>query len=359
MLDALEDRAPGGAGHLTPAPVVRPFRAGDAAAWNAFVQESREATFFHLAQWREVLERAFGHATHYLLAERGGTLCGVLPLAEVRSLLFGHVLVSTPFCVYGGAVAEDAGVYQALVSRACELAQSLRVDHLELRNRRRMHPQWPARDLYVTFRRPISPNAEENMRAIPRKQRAMVRKGAKEGLRAEVHRDIERHYATYAESLRNLGTPVFARRYLAELQRAFGEDCEILSVEHRGRPVASCMSFYFRDEVLPYYGGGTRVARALAGNDFMYWEVMERARQRGSRWFDFGRSKRGTGSYDFKRFWGFEPLQLYYEYHLVRAAAAPDLSPANPRYSRLIAGWQRLPLWLSRLAGPPLAKYLG
>jgi FemAB-related protein (PEP-CTERM system-associated) len=359
LLDVLEDRAAGGAGRPTPAPVVRPFRAGDAAAWNAFVQERPEATFFHLAQWREVLERSFGHATHYLLAERDGTLCGVLPLAEMRSLLFGHVLVSTPFCVYGGALAGDAGAYQALVSRACELAGSLGVDHLALRNRQRLHPQWPARDLYVTFRRPISPDAEENMRAIPRKQRAMVRKGVKEGLRSEVHHDIDRHYATYAESLRNLGTPVLARRYFAELQRVFGENCEILSVEHRGRAIASCMSFYFRDEVLPYYGGGTREARALAGNDFMYWEVMERARQRGSRWFDFGRSKRDSGSYDFKRFWGFEPQQLYYEYHLVRAAAVPELSPTNPRYGRLIAAWQRLPLWLARLAGPPLAKYLG
>lgn len=359
MLEVLEDRAGGGAGHPASAPAVRQFRAGDAAAWNAFVQESPEATFFHLAQWREVLERSFGHVTHYLLAERAGTLCGVLPLAEVRSRLFGHTLVSTPFCVYGGALAQDPGVYEALVLRACELARSLGVDHLELRNRRRMHPQWPARELYVTFRRPISPDADENLRAIPRKQRAMVRKGAKEGLRAEVHRDVGRHYATYAESLRNLGTPVFAQRYLAELQRVFGEDCEILAIEHRGRAIASCMSFYFRDEVLPYYGGGTRAARSLAGNDFMYWQVMERARQRGSRWFDFGRSKRGTGSYDFKRYWGFEPEQLYYEYHLVRAAAVPELSPANPRYGRLIAAWQRLPLWLTRLAGPPLAKYLG
>jgi FemAB-related protein (PEP-CTERM system-associated) len=359
LLDVLADRAAHGAGRMAAAPVVRAFRDGDVAAWNAFVQRTPEATFFHLAQWREVLERSFGHATHYLLAERDGALCGVLPLAQVRSLLFGHALVSTPFCVYGGAVAQDEEAYQALMARACEIAHSLGVDHLELRNCRRRHPQWPARDLYVTFRRPISPDAEENMRAIPRKQRAMVRKGAKEGLRAELHRDVERHYATYSESLRNLGTPVFARRYLAELQRAFGEDCEILSIEHGGRAIASCMSFYFRDEVLPYYGGGTREARALAGNDFMYWQVMERARQRGSRWFDFGRSKRGTGSYDFKRFWGFEPSPLHYEYHLVRAAAVPELSPANPRYGHLIAVWRRLPLWLTQLAGPPLAKYLG
>jgi FemAB-related protein (PEP-CTERM system-associated) len=341
------------------APVVRSYRDGDQAAWNAFVLAHRDGTFFHLVQWREVLRRAFGHATHYLLAERHARICGVLPLAEVRSLLFGHTLVSTPFCVYGGIIAADPRAHEALAAGACELARALGVDYLEMRNRRSVHPDWPCKDLYVTFRRPISPDAEENLRVIPRKQRAMVRKGGKEGLRAELHRDVSRHYAVYSESLRNLGTPVFSRRYFAELQRAFGEDCEILTVMHRDRPVASCLSFYFRDEVLPYYGGGSLAARGLAGNDFMYWSVMERARQRGSRVFDYGRSKRGTGSYDFKRYWGFEPEPLYYEYFLVNATAVPDLSPVNPRYERMIAAWRHLPLWLTRLAGPPLAKYLG
>jgi FemAB-related protein (PEP-CTERM system-associated) len=347
------------AGVAATAPVVRPFRAGDDAAWDAFVRAREDGTFFHLAQWRLVLDRAFGHATHYLLAERGGAICGVLPLAELRSRLFGHALVSTPFCVYGGVVASDAAAHEALTEHACGLARSLGVDHLEMRNRRRRNPDWPCKDLYVTFRRPISPDAEENMRAIPRKQRAMVRKGGKEGLRVELHGDVARHYATYSESLRNLGTPVFSRRYLEVLKDIFGDDFEILAVMHGDKPIASCLSFYFRDEVLPYYGGGTQTARELAGNDFMYWEVMERARQRGSRLFDFGRSKRGTGSYDFKRYWGFEPEQLYYEYHLVGGKAVPDLSPVNPRYERLISAWRRLPLWASRLAGPPLAKYLG
>jgi FemAB-related protein (PEP-CTERM system-associated) len=361
LLDALEDRTAAGAARAEEpaAPVVRPFRDGDETLWNEFVLSQRDGTFFHLAQWREVLRRAFGHAAHYLLAERDGRICGVLPLAELRSLLFGHALVSTPFCVYGGIVASDQRTHDALTATACALARSLEVDHLEMRNRRRSHPGWPGKDLYVTFRKAIGPDAEQNMQAIPRKQRAMVRKGIKEGLRSEVHRDAARHHATYSESLRNLGTPVFSRRYPELLLEFFGADCEILTVMHGDQAVASCMSFYFRDEVLPYYGGGTFAARGLAGNDFMYWEVMERARQRGSRVFDYGRSKRGTGSYDFKRYWGFEPEQLYYEYFLVKATVVPDLSPVNPRYERMIAAWRHLPLWLTRLAGPPLAKYLG
>ncbi len=338
---------------------TRAFAARDREAWNAFVEANPDGTFFHLAEWQDVLRRAFGHRLHYLLAERGGEITGVLPLAEVKSLLFGHALVSTPFCVYGGIVAADAASHAALTSAACELAQRLGVDHLEMRNRHRQHPEWPSKDLYVTFRKAFTPDPEKNLAAIPRKQRAVVRKGIKAGLDVETDGDVDRHYAMYSESLRNLGTPVFSRRYLEILCDTFGEDCEILTVSHNGSPVASCLSFYFRDEVLPYYGGGSLAARSVGGNDYMYWQIMERARERGCRIFDYGRSKRGTGAFDFKKYWGFDPEPLFYEYYLVKAAEMPNLSPTNPRYQRMIETWRRLPLGITQVIGPPVAKYLG
>lgn len=328
-------------------------------AWDAFVRAHPEGTFFHLAGWRTVLQRAFGHRTHYLVAREGGEVRGVLPLAEVKSLLFGHALVSTPFCVYGGIVAADEAAKAALEARACALARELGVDHLEMRNRRRQHPDWPVKDLYVTFRKAIDADSEKNLLAIPRKQRAMVRKGIQKGLRAEIDATPDRHYAMYSESLRNLGTPVFSKRYLEILQEVFGEDCEILTVTHEAAPVASVLSFYFRDEVLPYYGGGTLAARSVSGNDFMYWSVMERAREGGRRLFDYGRSKRGTGSFDFKAYWGFEPEPLCYEYFLVKRRGMPNLSPTNPKYEAMIRIWRRLPVGLTRLIGPPVAKHLG
>jgi FemAB-related protein (PEP-CTERM system-associated) len=338
---------------------VRSFASSDRAAWNAYVRTHVEGTFFHLAEWQDVLARAFGHRSHYLLAERRGSIAGVLPLAEMKSLLFGHALVSTPFCVYGGVVADDEPVHTALTAAACTLARSLGVGHLEMRNRRRQHPDWPVKDLYVTFRKAIDPDADKNMLAVPRKQRAMVRKGFKEGLRVEIDERVDRHYDLYSESLRNLGTPVFARRYLEILKDVFGEACDIVTVLKGDRAVASVLNFYFRDEVLPYYGGGTQEARAVAGNDYMYWQVMERAREKGCRVFDYGRSKRGTGAFDFKTYWGFEPEPLHYEYYLVRRKEMPNLSPANPRFGRAIDLWRKLPLKLTQTVGPPLAKYLG
>ena len=338
---------------------VRPAQDLDRSAWNAFVFAHTDGTFFHLAEWQDVLRRAFGHRTHYLLVERRGDIQGVLPLAEVKSALFGHALISTPFCVYGGIVAADDAAHAALEQAACALARRLGVDHLEMRNRTRRHPDWTCKDLYVTFRKEISEDSERNMLAIPRKQRAMVRKGIKEELRAEVDERVDRLYDMYSSSLRNLGTPVFSRRYLRILKEVFGDACDIVTILKDDRPVASVLNFYFRDEVLPYYGGGTPEARAVAGNDFMYWQVMERARLKGCRIFDYGRSKRGTGAFDFKTYWGFEPEPLYYEYFLVKRREIPNLSPTNPKFSKAIELWRRMPLRLTQLVGPPVAKYLG
>lgn len=342
-------------GHVT----VRRFLEEDRDAWNRFVNAHPDGTFFHLAEWQGVLRRAFGHRTHYLMVEQSGQIRGVLPLAEVKSLVFGHALVSTPFCVYGGILAMDDASHSALERAACDLACKLGVGHLEMRNRQRRHPAWPCKELYVTFRKEISDDPERNMLAIPRKQRAMVRKGIKENLRVEVDARVDRHYEMYSESLRNLGTPVFARRYLGILKETFGDACDIVTVLKGDAAVASVLNFYFRDEVLPYYGGGTHLARAVAGNDFMYWQVMERARQRGCHWFDYGRSKRGTGAFDFKVNWGFEPEPLYYEYYLVKRTEVPNLSPANPKFGKAIEIWRRLPLRLTQFVGPPIAKYLG
>jgi FemAB-related protein (PEP-CTERM system-associated) len=291
--------------------------------------------------------------------ESDGRIRGVLPLAHVKSALFGNALVSTPFCVYGGIVASDEIAAAALEQAACELARRLDVDYLEMRNRVRRHPDWPCKDLYVTFRKEIDADPEKNMLAIPRKQRAMVRKGIKEELRSEIDESVDRHYDMYSESLRNLGTPVFSRNYLRVLKEVFGDHCDIVTILKGDRAVASVLNFYFRDEVLPYYGGGTSEARAVAGNDYMYWAVMERAREKGCRIFDYGRSKKGTGAYDFKTHWGFEPEQLHYEYFLVKRKEMPNLSPTNPKYGKAIELWRRFPLKLTQFIGPFVAKYLG
>lgn len=338
---------------------VRRYTPDDRARWDAFVAVCPQSTFFHRAGWERVISRGLGHRCHYLLVERGGDIEGVLPLAEVRSRLFGHSLVSTPCCVYGGALARSAEARQALTAAAVDLATELRVGALEVRNREAVCRDWPSKDLYVTFRREIAATADENLKLIPRKQRAMVRKGIAGGLNACQTDDLDRFFRVYAESVRNLGTPVFSRGFFSALCEEFPSETELSLVVSGRRDVAGVLSFYFRDEVLPYYGGSRPVARELKANDFMYWDLMVRAAARGVRIFDFGRSKAGTGAYDFKRNWGFEPLPLHYEYYLVEAHSVPQHNPSNPKYRHFISLWKRLPLPVANAVGPLFSRHLG
>lgn len=336
--------------------------AEERARWDAFVQQCPEATFFHLSGWQTVIEKCYGHPTWFFYVEENGVITGVLPLARMKSRMFGHYLASTPFCVYGG-VAAITDTARALLDKAAEeLAASLGVGHLEYRQYAPAHPgdaKWQTKDLYYTFRKAISGDDEENMNAIPRKQRAMVRKGIKLNLEGEVDDNVDRFFTCYATSVHRLGTPVFSKKYFALLKEVFKDDCEVRVIVQDGQLVAGVLSFFFRDEVLPYYGGGMDLAREVAGNDFMYWNLMQASAAKGYRVFDFGRSKKGTGAFDFKKNWGFTAQPLPYEYQLFASDALPDVNPLNPKFQLFIKVWKKLPLPLANMLGPHIVKHLG
>ncbi len=339
---------------------LKPGDAAVASRWDNFVFACPEATFFHRAGWQQVMVEVFGHATHYLYAERDGAIVGVLPLAQVKSMLFGHALVSLPFAVYAGVAASDEEAARALEAEAERIAQQLGAQHLEFRQLQRQHESWPRQELYVTFRKEILPEEEANMLAIPRKQRAMVRKGIKNGLVATFDPDVERFFALYADNVHRHGTPALPKRYFQTLRRLFGDDCSVLTVTTaEGQLLSTVLSFYFRDEILPYYAGDDEAARDLAANDFKYWELMRHACARGLKTFDYGRSKIGTGPYSFKKNWGFEPQPLHYEYRLYKRDAVPQNNPANAKYKLMIETWRKLPLPVANWLGPFVVKSLG
>jgi FemAB-related protein (PEP-CTERM system-associated) len=340
--------------------IVKELAAADIARWDAFVERCPTATFFHKAGWKRVLETSFGHRTFFLYAERGGQIVGVLPLAQVKSRLFGNALTAMAFCVQGGPATDDAVAKAALDRRALELADQLDVDHLEYRSETPTQEGWQVKqDLYVTFRRALETDPEKNLTAIPRKQRAEVRKGLDMGLDCALEDGADNVWAIYAESVRNLGTPVFGRRYFRALKAEFGEACECLVLRKDGEIASGVLSFYFRDQVLPYYGGGSHAARGLRANELMYYDIMRRASAKGCRVFDFGRSKLGTGAFNFKKNWGFKPIALNYEYKLRRGDKLPELNPLNPKYRLMIETWKRLPLAVANTVGPWVARSLG
>ncbi|HET7085351.1 MAG TPA: FemAB family XrtA/PEP-CTERM system-associated protein [Rhizomicrobium sp.] len=332
----------------------------DKARWDAFVLSQDQGSFFHRSGWHGIFRDIFRLDPRYLIAERGGEIAGVLPLVHQRSRLFGNALIAAPFCVEGGPLAVDEPARQALAEAAVELQGDLKTPYVEFRSRRAQEAGWTVRkDLYATFSGPLSADDQENLKAIPRKQRAVVRKTLDSKLVSETPDGIDETFRVYAESVRNLGTPVFAKRYFSALRRVFGADCDTVVIKEDGVPVSAVLNFYHRDTVLPYYGGGTSAARRNGANDFLYWEVMRRAVLRGYRRFDFGRSKAGTGAFAFKKNWGFEPEWLEYEYHFLPGETMPDKNPLNPKYRLFIEAWKKLPLPLANLMGPWLIRGLG
>tara|TARA_R110002096_G_scaffold181301_6_gene358868 strand:- start:5456 stop:6472 length:1017 start_codon:yes stop_codon:yes gene_type:complete len=334
----------------------------DIEIWNQYVNQSSDSTFFHLAQWQTIFEKILNHRPYYLMAKASDKVVGIFPLVQVKSRLFGNALISVPFAVYGGAIADNEAAHNALSERAVELANELKVDYVEVREQQRSEfasPDWQEKNLYVTFQKELFDNEEENFKAIPRKQRAVVRKAIEYGLTSEWDTNADRFYAMYSESVRNLGTPVLSRKYYQSLMDTFGEKCKVLTILDKGVPVSSVLNFYFKDQVLPFYGGGPAQARACRANDFMYWELMRLSVAQGIKVFDFGRSKDGAGSYRFKKHWGFSPQPLHYRFHLINTSSLPDLSPVNPKYQLAIRMWQKLPLPVTHILGPVIARNLG
>lgn len=336
----------------------------EVARLESFVAGHPDGTAFHRPVWLIAVARGTANRAIALIAEQGGDIRGYLPLTEAHSPLFGRVLVSSGFAVGGGVLAVDDRAAKALFTALEELAQRRSCPAIELRGGSlpTAFGGWSIRqDSHCGFEASLAADDEAQLTWIPRKQRAEVRKGLAGELTVEVGSeaaDRTAHYAVYAESVRNLGTPVFPKALFDSVLDAFGSEADILTVRSQGNAVASVLSLYHKGAVMPYWGGGTWDARRLRANDRMYFELMLHARRRGCSRFDFGRSKTGSGPYDFKRNWGFEPQPLSYASWTAPGSPARDADPTSASNSAKIELWKRLPLSIANLIGPHIARGL-
>ena len=326
------------------------------AAWDRYARSAPAGTFFHQLGWRWLVERVFDHRAHYLLARRDAAITGILPLFEMKSLLFGHSLVSVPFAIGGGVAADDPETAAGLVRRARELAERLGVDYLELRSEHTVADDLLTKDLYVTFRADLAEGEEAWLKRMERKRRQMMNYVAKDAAgfswtTAGIE-ELPLFYRMFSESMRHHGTPVYPRLFLEEILDRFPAQTNLFFVHHGGRPVAGVLNLLFRDVIMPFYAGADRSVRPRGVDDYMYLSILRWGREHGFRTFDFGRSKRGTGAHAFKSRWGMTEVPLAYQYHLVGAKELPNVSPANPKYQALIETWKRLPLPLTQILGP-------
>jgi FemAB-related protein (PEP-CTERM system-associated) len=337
---------------------VKQFDSSIAKQWDCFVFENSRASFFHLAGWKRVVEKTFGHKACYFYSERGGKITGIAPFFDFSNWLVGDCLVSLPLGAYGGIIAVDSESEQALLDHAKQLARSASVDFLELRHRDGgLLSGFHAKELYVTFSTPLFSEPQANLKRLPKDTRYMIRKAEKGGLRVE--RGVEQmdvFYDLFAQSMKRLGTPVFPVALFRNFVEEFPNHTQLMLVYNGSQAVAGVLSFFFRGTILPYYAGATGEATRLAANNFMYWELIKWAGEQGFRTFDFGRSKKGTGAFAFKSQWNMNIEPLDYQVLLVKRKTVPNFSPVNPKFEMAIRIWQKLPLSLTKFLGPSLVR---
>jgi len=332
--------------------------AADRERWDAYVRAHPEGSLFHESRWRCAVERCFPFRPAYLAAESGGALRGVLPLFVVDNPFAKPRLISVPMAVYGGVLADDDGVARVLVDAAAARADGLGASYVEYRHVRGLSLERLAPlDAYATFVAALPDDPEACLAGLPRKARAAARKAIRDyRLDYEVRRDgLDRFFDLFARNKRRLGSPIYPKRFFEGLLEEL--DADLLFVRVGDRIVSGVLSFYDRDTVIPYYSGADDRFQSLQFNNFMYLKLMEEGVRRGIRRFDFGRSRTGSGAFDFKKNQGFEPTPLAYQFDLRADAEIPNLTPDNPRFDFAQATWRRLPLPLVKALGPYLVRY--
>ena len=338
-------------------PVVLRALDADDARWDAYVLGHPEGTFFHQQAWRRVVRRAYGSPDHYLYAERGGAIVGLVPLFERGARPFSRALVSVPVGVHGGILADDPEAAGLLRAGARAVAERERLAYVEYKSERAVFDDlYTKSGLYFSFRQPLFGDRDKQLNAIPRKARAVIRAAEKAHLTYDFNRmDLEAFYDLYALSLRNLGTPMFPKSlFVASLDEL--PDADILTVRQCGRIIGCVLNYYYKDVMLPFFAGALPEARDVGINNYLYWAMLESGYDRGYRVFDFGRSKADTGAFKFKKNFGMDPTSLDYQYDLVGASEPPNVNPTNPKFAKAIETWQRLPVGLTKVVGPLLSR---
>jgi FemAB-related protein (PEP-CTERM system-associated) len=327
--------------------------------WDAYVNSKPSASNYHRYGWRDVIENSFGHQCQYLAAkDAGGAVVGILPLVFMRSRLFGRFLVSMPFFNYGGLLCDNREIGAALLAEAGMLRKELGAEHVELRHSDPWAGDLPTKRHKVCMALELAGDAGTQWQGFNAKLRNQIRKAEKSALSAVVGGTelLDDFYTVFARNMRDLGTPVYGKKFFATVLAAFPGDTRIITVSLEGTPVAAGLIARFRDTVEIPWASSIREYNQLCPNNLLYWTALQHALGIGCTRFDFGRSTPGEGTYRFKEQWGAKALQLNWQYLLPEGASLPELNTKNPKFELAIRIWRKLPLPLTTLLGPHIVK---
>ena len=300
----------------------------EAGDWDALVESVHDATSYHRFGWKRIVTSSFGHRCYYLAAiDDKGEWQGVLPLVHMRSRLFGNFMVSLPFVNYGGLLCRNDAAAGVLLSEAERLRRSVGATHVELRHLGHDLLGMSTKQHKVTMILELAADADNQWHAFNGKLRNQIRKAEKSELQSVIgHLELlDDFYAVFARNMRDLGTPVYPKRFFRNILEGFPETTRIFAVYHERKMIAGGVASWFRDTLEIPWASSISDYKALCPNNMLYWEAIRFAIKQGFSRFDFGRSTPHEGTYNFKRQWGARPVQLYWQYLMGGQKTLPDL----------------------------------
>jgi FemAB-related protein (PEP-CTERM system-associated) len=330
--------------------------------WDDYVLARQDGSAYHLADVVRVGTRAFGLKSYFLVARAtDGRICGVLPLVEQTSVLFGRFLASVPFFNYGGALAEDAVALAALTSAAEQLARERRVQHVELRHEQPVPAlSYATRLDKITMLLELPETVEKLSQKLGSKLRSQIKRAERENPQVQIggRELLPQFYEVFRGAMHELGTPVYPLRFFEATFQAMPTRCTVVLISAAGAVQAASFLVRYRDRVEVPWAASTPLAKPMALNMRLYWEMLKHSVESGARQFDFGRSTRDSGTHRFKAQWGAQPVQLHWYYWLASGGELPRLNQDNPKYALAANVWRKLPRWLVNAAGPHIVKNL-
>ncbi|NOY60602.1 MAG: FemAB family PEP-CTERM system-associated protein [Calditrichaeota bacterium] len=329
--------------------------------WDEFVGAHQECTMYHLWGWKNVLEKEFGFQARYLIAfDDQDAIVGVLPLFVMRDLFGNKYLISNPFSNFAGVCAVTQDAKAKLIEYACDLARQEKVRYIEFRHLgEKKILDFPAKESFVNFMLELETGVEEMWQGLSSRNRGKVRKAKKSGLAEDSGKKyLPAFYKIFTKNLKRLGTPVFSYSFFETLMAEFPEQTDIFVLNLDSKTVSAMFMFKFRDTIAEPWVGSLADYNKIYVNNLLYWRAICYAHERGFRFFDFGRSTDGAGTYRFKKQWGAVPVPLYYEYFLNRAESIPKVDAVDNKYQFFIDAWKKLPLAITNFVGPKVVKFL-
>ena len=342
--------------------------ATEAREWDAFVLSHPHGTLYHLFAWKNIIEKTYGHKTHYLMAFKnsgsgslqGQAASGILPLVHLNHFLFGNSLVSVPFFDMGGVLADDVDSEKAFISEAIRLGQRLKSGNLEIRQLSKTTGPWPSGTIKVRMLLDLPESAEALMKGFKSKLRSQIKKSVKDGLRAEIGGEelLGDFYEVFLVNMRDLGSPIHSRRLMENVLRSFPEDGRLVLVRNNGQAIAGSIVVGFKDVLENPWASSLRRFSHLNANMLLYWTMLEYACEKGFKRFDFGRSTPDEGTYKFKTQWGARPEPLNWANIPLNGGGAKNSIAQDTKFQLASEIWRRLPVELTRIIGPRIRKHI-